>query len=628
MRSVTIRMATLLLGGAAFPAVDAANSPAAAVTSAAASASAPARSDAETLYAQRCAACHDHPRDRIPPRIALASYRTPEEIIDALATGTMRQQAAGLSTTEIRSLAVYLTGKEPSGSGPDPNANLCSARPRSAVTAALLPRFGDWNGWGRDTANTRFHPLSGLTARAVPRLKLVWAFAYPSRAAFGQPVIVGNRLFTGGAGRRVFALDAQSGCTHWSYATDAVVRTALVVARLPGDASPFLAWFGDDKAFVHAVDALTGKRLWKVRLDEHPGARVLSTPALHNGRLYVGVSSTEEVAAADAKYECCTFRGSVVALDAASGRMLWKSYTVREAPRPTRLNSAGTQMHGPAGGAVFASPTIDAQRGLLYIGTGDAYTSERSDSTDAVIALDLATGERRWTSQVLAQDSWILGCENGAPGPNCPTPLGGDYDFASSPILARLAGDRQIILAGAKSGILYGFDPRAPHHSLWQVQVVPGSSHGGILWGPAADSRRVYVATSEYDYASGHGPGGLAAVDIATGRVLWQKAAPVLPCSWGPQRCAQGQIAAVTAIPGVVFAGALDGHLRAHAAADGRVLWQFDTGRAFPAVNGGTAQGGGIDYGGQVVASGMLFVHSGSMRARGNALLAFGMEVR
>lgn len=581
--------------------------------------------DAEALYALRCAACHDHPRDRIPPRVALATYRTPEEIVDALSTGIMREQAAGLTAAEIRALAVHLTGKQPTVRGPEPNANRCSGRSRDGMPAALRPRAGDWNGWGRDAANTRFHALSGLTARNVPRLKLKWAFAYPSRAAFGQPVVVGDRLFTAGAGRWVFSLDARSGCTHWFYSTDAVVRTALVVARLPGSAPRFAAWFGDDKAFVHAVDALTGRSLWKVRVDEHPGARVLSTPQFHDGRLYVGVSSNEEVAAADAKYACCTFRGSVVALDAATGRIHWKSHTVREAPRPTRRNSAGTQMHGPAGGAVFSSPTIDAQRGLLYVGTGNGYTAERSDSTDAVIALDLATGERRWTAQALAQDSWILGCEGQTVG-NCPASLGGDYDFAASPILATLPGGRQVIAAGAKSGVLYGFDPEARGRRLWQVQLVPGSSHGGILWGPAADARRVYVATSEYDYASGRGPGGLSAVDIATGRVLWSKPAPVLPCAWGPDRCAQGQIAAVTAIPGAVFAGALDGRLRAHAVDDGRVLWQFDTGGIFPAVNGAAAQGGGIDYGGQTIAHGMLYVHSGSMRTRGNALLAFSVD--
>lgn len=608
----------LLICGAAWQAASAAN-----LSPAATAAPAGEPIDAAALYTQRCAACHDHPRDRTPPRIVLSVYRMPEEIIAALSNGVMRAQSAGLTAAEIRALAVHLTGKQPVGGEFNPRANLCGARLHAV---ALRPRPGDWNGWGRDAANTRFHALSGLRARDVPRLKLAWAFAYPGRTAFGQPTVVGDHLFGGGSMGYVFALDTRSGCTHWSYRADAVVRTAVRVARAPGGNEAFVAWFGDEKGFVHAIDALTGTPRWKVRLDEHPGARILSTPQYHDGRLYVGVSSNEEVAAGNSQYECCTFRGSVVALDAASGKLLWKSYTVRAAPRPTRRNSAGMQMHGPAGGAVFSSPTIDAPRGLLYVGTGDGYTTEGSDSTDAVIALDLETGERRWTRQVLAQDSWIVGCANGTPGPNCPSPLGEDFDIAASPILATHARGRQVIVAGAKSGVVYGLDPGDAGRILWQRKIVPGSADGGILWGPAADARRVYIATSEYNYPTGRGPGSLTAIDILTGQTLWSRPAPVLECAWGKERCSQGQVAGVTALPGVVFSGALDGRLRAYASDEGTVLWEFDTAHEFPAVNGGIAHGGGIDYGGQIVANGMLYVHSGSGRTRGNALLAFSVD--
>ena len=592
----------------------------------AASASAADTIDGGALYAQRCATCHDQPRDRIPPRITLSVYRTPEEIVDSLSAGTMRQQAAGLAAHEIRALAVYLTGKEPMAASPGPALNLC--RDGGDASIPMHPRPHDWNGWGRDPANTRYHPSSGLSARDVPRLRLKWAFAYPGRAAYGQPVVVGDRLFGGGSGGRVFSLDARTGCTHWSYSAGAVVRTAVVVARLPAESSRLVAWFGDEKATLHAVDAATGQRLWTTRVTDHPGARVLSTPQFHEGRLYVGASSNEEVAAADANYECCTFRGVVAALDAASGQVIWKSHTVRETPQPTRRNPAGTQMHGPAGGSIFSSPTIDTKRRLLYVGTGNGYTNERSDSTNAVIAFDLDTGERRWTAQVRQNDAWILGCE-GAPTGNCPSPLGVDFGFASSPVLATLARGRQVIVAAEKSGIVHGLDPRNRGKILWQTQLVPGSPDGGILWGSAADTRHVYVATSGYSYPSGSGPGSLTALETATGRVLWSHPAPVLGCAWGADRCAQGQVAAVTAIPGVVFSGALDGHLRAYASRDGKVLWQFDTGQAFPAVNGGIAQGGGIDYGGQTVANGTLYVHSGSPRTRsGNALLAFSVDGR
>jgi polyvinyl alcohol dehydrogenase (cytochrome) len=581
----------------------------------------PPAPDGAALYAARCAACHDHPADRTPPKIMLQTYRTPEEIIAALTNGAMRQQASGLSADDIGALAVYLTGKQPIHEQPDPMANACK---RGAD--AIVPADADWNGWGRDFANTRFQPDPGLTTADVPKLKLKWAFAFPGRSAFGQPVVVGDRVFAGGIGGLVFSLDARTGCTHWAYSAGAPVRTAVLVDRLPGPGpAKYAAYFGDDKGDLHAVDAASGARLWSVLVDEHPVARILGTPQVLDGRLYVPVSSAEEVAAGSETYECCTFRGSIVALDSTTGRQLWKSYTVREKPAPTRRNSTDTQMFGPAGGAIFSAPTIDEKRGLIYIGTGDSYTSTYSDSTNAIAALDLATGERKWTSQVLRNDAWIFGCANG-PKANCPEPLGPDFDFASSPILTTTSEGRPMIVAGAKSGILYGVDPEASGRVVWQVKLAPGSPDGGILWGPAANAGRVFVATSDYSWPTGRGPGGLAALDLATGQVLWSSVAPVLPCAWGPERCSQGHLAAVSVIPNVVFSGGLDGRLRAYAADDGKVLWEFDTGRAFPAVNGGEARGGAIDYGGQVIAHGMLYVHSGSMRQAGNALLAFGVD--
>jgi polyvinyl alcohol dehydrogenase (cytochrome) len=574
--------------------------------------------DGAALYQARCATCHDHPAERTPSRIMLSTYRTPEEIIAALTNGVMRQQAAGLSADEIRALAVHLTGKEPVAGGPDPMANACTSH------GPVQPAAGDWNGWGRDLANTRLQPRGGLAASDLPRIELKWAFAFPGRSAFGQPVVVGDRLYAGGIGGRVFSLDAQTGCTHWSFDAGAPVRTATVIAPLSdGSAARYAALFGDDKGYVHAVDAVRGTPLWSVKVDPHPVARILGAPQFHAGRLYVPVSSGEEVAAANENYPCCTFRGSIAALEAATGRVLWQSYVVRELPQPTRRSSAGVQMYGPAGGAIFSTPTIDEPRRLIYVGTGDSYTSVYSDSTNAVLALDLETGERRWTTQVLRNDAWVLGCAHG-PKANCPEPLGPDFDFASSPVLTATPQGRPMLIAGAKSGIVYGLDPDDKGRLVWQVKVAPGSPDGGILWGPAADGTRAYIATSDYSWPTGRGPGGLLALDIATGQVIWSAAAPVLPCAWGSERCSQGHLAAVSVIPGAVFSGGLDGRLRAYAPTDGKVLWEFDTVGPFRAVNGGEARGGAIDYGGQVVANGMLYVHSGSMRQAGNALLAFG----
>ena len=579
--------------------------------------------DGAALYATRCAACHDHAADRIPPKVLISITRSAEDVIDTLTLGVMRTQAAGLSGEEIKSLAVYLTGKQPAPrAAADANPCPAAAAPRLSLSPS------DWRSWGRDLASSRFQPEPGFTAAQVPQLKLRWTFAYPGRAAFGQPAVIGDLVLAGGTGGRVFALDAKSGCTYWNYDAGALVRTGIVIAAVTAEHATdhrahLVAWFGDDKGTLHAVDVNDGKRLWVQRLDAHPIARLVGTPQLHEGILYAPVSSFEEVAAADPKYRCCTFRGSLVALDAASGRPLWRSYTVRMPSAPV-ASPSGQTLSGPAGGSIFSAPTIDAKRGLIYVGTGDSYTNVVSDSTNAILALKLKDGARVWTRQVAKNDAWILLC-TGKPTGNCPSPLGPDFDFASSPMLISTAA-KQVLVAGAKSGIVYGFDARAGGKVLWQRALAAGTPNGAILWAPATDFKRAYVATSEYDPQAHSGPGALVALDPVTGAVLWRTPTPDTPCAWGTQNCSHALLAGVAVIPGVVFAGAMDGHMRAYDAHDGSIIWDFDTGQSFAAVNGVSAHGGAIDYGGEVIAHGMLFVNSGSMRQAGNLLLAFAPE--
>jgi polyvinyl alcohol dehydrogenase (cytochrome) len=577
--------------------------------------------DGASLYFSHCAVCHDHPAGRIPPKVFISTTRAAEDVIDTLTTGAMRAQAAALTAEEIRALAVYLTGKQPAPRAAV-DANLCHAAPAAILTER------DWRSWGRDLANSRLQPHAGLAPSDVPRLKLRWVFAYPGPTTFGQPAVVGGLVLAGGTAGRVFALDARTGCTYWSYDAGARVRTGIVVGELPGPAGEhaprIVAWFGDDRGVLHALDVAHGTRLWTQSLDPHPLARLIGTPVLHAGVLYAPVSSFEEVAAADPKYHCCSFRGSVVALEAATGRKLWRSYTVRKAPAALTTPS-GQKLTGPAGGSVFSAPTIDAAHGVLYVGSGDSYTDVASDSTDAVLALRLSNGARLWTQQVLKSDAWILLCSGEAVG-NCPSPLGPDFDFASSSLLVTLSGGRQMLVAGAKSGIVYGFDPQSGGKLVWQRALAQGTSYGAILWGPATDGERVYVATSEYDPQAHKGPGALVALDPASGAVRWRTPTPESSCAWGSNNCAHALIAAVAVIPGVVFAGAMDGHMRAYDARDGHIVWDFDTGGSFDAVNGVRAHGGAIDYGGEVIADGMLLVNSGSMRQPGNLLLAFAPQ--
>ena len=581
--------------------------------------------DGAKLYEQRCATCHDNAQDRTPPKSALAR-RAPDEVIAALTTGAMKTQASGLKTLEIRALAVYLTGKEPSGVlDPTQLANRC-ATPGGPINL----KAPGWNGWGNDYDNTRYQAKPGLKAADVSRLKVKWAFAYPATMAIGQPSIIGNRLYVTTDSGQIINLNAQTGCTYWAISVGAPVRTAVSVGALPsGSKAKFAAYFGDERGNVHAVDAETGQALWKIKLDDHPVARITGSPVLYKDRLYVPISSIEEAISRPDKYECCKFRGAMAALDAYTGKLLWKSHAIPEEPKPYKKNAAGTQMYGPAGAAIWSAPTIDAKRGVLYAGTGNSYTDAPTGNADSIIAFELATGKIRWVSQALPNDNFIMNCRQPGVG-NCPKEAGPDHDFGSSPILRKLPNGKDVLLAGAKSGMLYALDPDQQGKKIWETQLSSGTALGGIEWGFTADATHVFVPVADPFGPSDKRKPGLSGVKIATGEQLWHTPAPPAKCGWGAARCSNAQSAAASLIPGVVFSGTTDGHLRAYATSDGKILWDFDTAaQPYDAVNGKQAKGGTIDAGGATIANGVLYINSGYGRIfgmGGNALLAFSVD--
>ncbi|MDB5395784.1 MAG: hypothetical protein JWM91_3290 [Rhodospirillales bacterium] len=570
------------------------------------------------LYGLRCAVCHDNPQLRLLTRFDIQTWAA-DDLARTLTVGSMREQAAGLGGDQIRSLVIYLTGTRPNiAIVPNPYSNSCKDR-----KGAIRLDGTQWNGWGRDLEDSRYQPQPGLNVHDVPRLDVKWAFAYPG-GAYGQPVVVGDRVYITSKNGQIFSLDAQSGCTYWTYDAGVAVRTAITIGVISySTPRKFAAYFGDENGSVHALDATTGRPLWSTQVDDHPTARILGSPKLYDRRLYVPVSSLEEVAAANPQYRCCTFRGSVVSINAMTGRLIWKTHTIQREPKPFKTNSAGTQMYGPAGAAVWSSPTIDAKRKLVYVGTGDSYTAVPTDASDAIVAFDLETGKRKWVSQVRPDDAWVFGCTANGRG-NCPEPLGPDFDFGSSPILAPQPGGRQIILAAAKSGVVYAFDPDRRGTILWQAKLGEGSG-SAVIWGPAADGENLYVATANPESES-----GLTALRITTGEQVWHTVAAPPSCDWGAANCYQAQPAALTVIPGAVFSGALDGHLRAYSTETGKIIWNFDTAKSYDAVNGGLARGGSLDGGAQTIANGVLYVTSGSHTANsphpGNALLALTVD--
>jgi polyvinyl alcohol dehydrogenase (cytochrome) len=403
------------------------------------------------------------------------------------------------------------------------------------------------------------------------------------------------------------------------------------------------AYFGDQRAQAYAVDAATGTLLWKVKVEQHPAAVITGSPALYDGRLYVPDSSYEEVSGASPKYECCKFRGAVTALDAATGKVIWKSYTIAEEPHPVRKNKQGTQLWGPSGAGVWSSPTVDPKRRAVYVTTGDAYSDPAARTSDAFLAFDMYSGKLLWSRQMTEGDAFTVACPG---GDNCPEANGPDVDFGCSANLVDLPNGKRALVAGQKSGMVHAVDPDQQGEVLWQVRVGKGGSLGGVQWGNASDSRNVYVALSDYKVAAMGGKetggqrtlfggfakpdptvgGGMFALNLATGERAWYTPPP----GCGQKKdCSPAQSAAVTVIPGVVFSGSIDGHLRAYSTADGRIVWDVDTAQEYQAVNGAKAHGGSIDGPGPVVVGGVLYVNSGYAflgHMPGNVLLAYSVD--
>jgi polyvinyl alcohol dehydrogenase (cytochrome) len=579
--------------------------------------------DGASIYKTACAQCHEQPQERTPSREALKD-RTAEAVLRSLTSGSMAVIALPFSLAEKRRVAEYVTGK-PLAVSTEP-FGLCVTRSPMPANLGALPQ---WNGWGFDLANSRYQPKPGLTAADVQKLTLKWAFGFPGGSqAYGQPAIVGGRVFVGSDNGRFYVLDAVSGCIHWSFEADGGIRSAPTVGALkPGTSGRYAVYFGDIKGSVYALDASTGELIWKMRVDDHKSARVTGAPKLHDGRLYVPVSSVEEGPAAQPAYECCTFRGSVVALDAVTGSELWKTYTIPDAPRQAGRNAAGTQLWKTAGAAVWSSPTIDAQNGELFIGTGNSYTEPAAATSDAVMAMDLKSGTILWWNQVTPGDAFVIGCRPDRPNANCPNTPGPDYDFGNAPMLRTLPGGKRLLVIGQKSGQVYGLDPDNKGKVVWEFRAGKGSALGGIEWGSAADDQNAYIPVSDV-LAPPAEAGGLFALRLATGEKLWHTPAPKLECTPG-RGCTGAQSAPVSVIPGVVFSGSVDGHLRAYSTSDGAILWDFNTAKEFETVNKVPAKGGSIDAAGPVIADGLLLTNSGYALWRGlpgNVLLAFSAK--
>jgi polyvinyl alcohol dehydrogenase (cytochrome) len=508
---------------------------------------------------------------------------------------------------------------------------------QAAATGAdgMVP--GDWPGWTKDVIGSRSNPFeTAITPSTVGRLRPIWQFVFPDvdESTGSQPAVVGDTLYVGSRDAKLYALNARTGATRWSFDAATVAGPVDADHIDPIRNGPAVVGgkvvFGDNRANLYALDKTTGHLLWTTRLSDHQAAVVTGSTLIFGGRAYVGVASSEEVTAANASYPCCTFRGQLVAVDLATGHVDWRHYNVPE-PQQTGTSDNGTAEFGPSGAAVWSTPVVDPVSRTVFFATGNNYTGAVGDG-DSVVAVDADTGALKWHQKMTQSDDWTVGCMFPTGAPHCPGLADGtalDFDFGASPNLF-VANGRLLVGVGQKSGVYHTFDA-ATGRIVWQQQLSvpqPNGGRSGIQWGSSYDGHRLYVATWQAN------PGTLFALDPATGSIVWRTPAPADGCTTGgaaafPQNCNVADISAVSTSPGLVYEGSADGKMRVFSAADGHQLWQYDTVRQYTGVNGLTGSGGSIaGNSGAVVSHGMLYVSSGYYSfygIPGRALLAFGI---
>ena len=327
--------------------------------------------------------------------------------------------AQGLSDADKQAVAAYLTAApsatsqaaaRPTGQEMPQVAikgGVVGTDPKCVSNPPIKAGASDWSSMGLDDASTRFQRRPGLTAADVPKLKVKWSFAMTGG---GQPAVVGDWLWITNRSGKFYALDTKTGCVRWSV-DDLVSRTTPMVIKSPIAPSGWLTVVSQSDRVVRAFDAQTGAQIWKsAQLDAHPVSVLTGSPVIAGDRLIVPISSIEEAAAMSKSYSCCTFRGSVAALDLKTGKLLWKTSMIDGPMKTVRDKDGGGKVQGPAGAAVWAAPSIDKKRGLAYVVTGDSYTDVDTNGDDAIVALDLKTGAIKWRRQVTEHDNFVMGC--------------------------------------------------------------------------------------------------------------------------------------------------------------------------------------------------------------------------
>lgn len=579
----------------------------------------------KSVFDTQCAACHLGAVPEAPTTEALKLFN-PERIVTALTTGAMSTQGIPLTKQQKQEVAYYLTGKAMRETGQHPMFSEFACKTTTPMkTAKVL-----WNGWGGDIGNQRHQSSETiLSPENIKTLSLKWAFGFPDTTRVrSQPVVTQDSLFIGSQEGIIFALDRKIGCIQWTFQAQAEVRGGIhIQTDKKGVAKNLL--FGDFKANAYSLDARTGKLHWKVNVDSHPVATITGSVSAWGNTVFVPVSSLEVISAARDDYQCCSFRGALVALDIKTGKLKWRSFTT-EKPKATSANDKGIMQYGPSGAPIWSRPTADPKRGVVYVTTGQNYSSPATLTSDAVLAFDMQNGAMVWSTQVWKNDAWNGACVRRRL--NCPKEDGPDFDMGTGALLTTTSTGKDILLAGQKSGLAFAFDPEQNGKLLWQKRVGKGGTMGGVHWGLSSDGDNVFIGVSDLEtnnpYAKGKPMPGVTSLSVLTGQENWQQILPDECPKDLKFRCYQGVSAAVSSSPDLVFAGGLDGVFRIYHAKTGEILWRDNTRRPYSTINNVKANGGAIEADGPVIADGEVFITSGYDKwgeIPGNVLLVYSL---
>lgn len=582
------------------------------------------------LFINHCAHCHTSATAMKTPGFVTLGATNANAIFISLETGKMSIQGAALSKEEKIDLAEWLTGTKMNTDVSMPESVFCQAD-TPVLPVDVQP---DWSGWGKNLASTGFQSLAsgGIPKDKIGDLELKWAFALPNVSAMRTGLsIIGNQVIIGGQNGMVTSIDLHTACIHWSTKVSSGIRGSVSVSQ--DNTGRWVAYAADFQTTVYALDIQSGDILWSQKIAEHANHAITGSLAVYNEKVYVPLTSMEVVMARSPMYECCTSSGQVVALDANNGTELWRHRVIDEAPQPIGKNKHGVTNYAPSGAPVWSSPTVDVKRNILYIGTGQNYTRPTTTTSDAIIAIDLETGKSVWHFQAIEGDAYSDACW--APdNANCPDPVGPDHDFGMAPILIERTDGKEVLVVGQKSGIVFCLDPDEEGKVLWSQRIGKGGLLGGLHWGITTDGVLAYATNADHPIALHSGDPdtdpkpGVYALDLMDGEIKWEARADETTCQ-GRKQCYHVNSAAPSGTDGLVFAGSLDGHIRAYDAENGEILWDYNTIGKQKTVNGVPGKGGSLDCAAPVIARGMLFVNSGYWThgaTQGNVLMAFGLK--